>query len=135
MLSMTAMSGANLVTPSSWKLDASMTTVSIASSLSATEENAAPTLPTACDGMCALRRMWSMSSVVVVLPLVPVTAICSAAQNREANSISPSTCLPASFASSTCGLPLGTPGLTTSTSQSLKTEVHEVEWLFFGLSS
>ena len=76
-----------------------------------------------------------MSIVVVVFPFVPVTAICSARQNAEASSSSLTTCLPPSFASSTWGFPLATPGLTTTMSQSLNTDVHDVEWLFVGLSS
>lgn len=78
--------GSEISRPSNWKLEASITATSIASSLSATEENAAPRLPTAWEGMRAHFRMWSMRRVVVVLPLVPVTAICSALQNTEANS-------------------------------------------------
>ena len=135
MLSITAMSGAKKRIPSSWKLDASITAVSIASSLSATAENAVPMLPTTWEGMCAHFRMRSMSMTAVVLPLVPVTAICSAAQKRDANSSSPMTCLPASLASRSNSLSERTPGLVTTMSQSRKTAVLEVEWLFLGLSS
>ena len=112
-----------------------MTAVSSASSLSAMAENAVPMLPTAYERLPAALSMASMSMTAVVLPLVPVTAICSARQNDEASSSSLITRLPSRRASSTTSLVGGTPGLSTMRSQSANTRFEEVAWLFEGSSS
>ena len=43
-----------------------------------------PTLPTTATGSAASRWMWPIHSVVVVLPLVPVTAMNSFSTSRQA---------------------------------------------------
>ena len=54
-----------------------------------------PTLPATATGSPASRWMWPIHSVVVVLPLVPVTAMNSFGSSRQASSSSPSTGMPA----------------------------------------
>src|SRR3954447_20683529 len=59
--------------------------------------------------------MWPMSSTVVVLPFVPVTATNSFGMSRHANSTSPRTGMPRARASAITGASAGTPGdLTTA---------------------
>ncbi len=60
--------------------------------------------------------MAPVSSVVVVLPFVPVIPMTGFARNRAANSTSLQTGTPRARASRTTGLSLGTPGLLTSRS-------------------
>ncbi len=50
-----------------------------------------PTLPATATGTAASRWMWPIHSVVVVLPLVPVTAMKSLSSSRQPSSTSPST--------------------------------------------
>ena len=57
---------------------------------------------------------WPMSAVVVVLPLVPVTATMGASQRRYATSISEKTGTPVREIASTVGLLSGTPGESTA---------------------
>ena len=54
-----------------------------------------PTLPATATGAAAVRWMWPIHSVVVVLPFVPVTAMNSPGSSRQASSSSPMTGMPA----------------------------------------
>ena len=74
---------------SSWKLDASQTTVAAGSSSPASEESGVPTLPATATGSPAVRYRCPSSSTVVVLPLVPVTATNRFGIARQASSSSP----------------------------------------------
>ena len=58
--------------------------------------------------------MWPSSSVVVVLPLVPVTATKRLGIARQASSSSPITSMPRSRAAAITGASRGTPGLLTT---------------------
>ena len=60
---------------SSWNDDASHTIVASAATLPISDDAAVPTLPATATGRPASRWMWPIHSVVVVLPLVPVTAM------------------------------------------------------------
>src|SRR4051794_4016987 len=60
--------------------------------------------------MPASRWMWPISSTVVVLPFVPVTATNSFGMSRHANSTSPRTGMPRARASAITGASAGTPG-------------------------
>ena len=78
-----------------------------------------PTLPTTSTGTPAVRCRWPSSSVVVVLPLVPVTAMTSLGTQRQASSSSPRTGRPRSRAAAITGAVGGTPGdLTTARTRS-----------------
>jgi hypothetical protein len=70
----TARSGANSEESSSWKLEHSQTTVASGSTSPTRLASGVPTLPATATARPALRWRWPISSVVVVLPLVPVTA-------------------------------------------------------------
>ena len=97
---------------SSWKEDASQTTVAPAGRpLSASVDAAVPTFPATATGAPASRWMWPISSVVVVLPLVPVTAMNSLGISRQAISSSPITGNPRWRAAAMTGASWGTPGL------------------------
>ena len=114
-LSSTAPSGANSTASSSWKEETSQTTVASGARWPTSELSAVPTLPATATGRPASRWMWPMSSVVVVLPLVPVTAMNSLGISRHASSTSPSTGSPRSRAAAMTGACAGTPGdLTTA---------------------
>src|SRR3954452_1547721 len=114
-LSSTAPSGANSTASSSWKEETSQTTVASGARWPTSELSAVPTLPATATGRPASRWMWPMSSVVVVLLLVPVTAMNSLGMSRHASSTSPSTGSPRSRAAATTGASAGTPGdLTTA---------------------
>ena len=99
---------------SSWKEEASHTTVAPDEMRSARSATGAPTFPATATGSPASRWMWPMSSVVVVLPLVPVTAMNSFGISRQASSSSPITVAPRCCAAATTGASRGTPGLFTS---------------------
>src|SRR5690349_18772043 len=73
--------------------------------------SAVPTLPATATGSAASRWMWPIHSVVVVLPLVPVTAMNSFAMSLHASSSSPTTARPCALAATTAGAFWGTPGL------------------------
>src|SRR3954454_251375 len=114
-LSRTAPSGAKCPVSSSWKDETSHTTTVSGARASTSVLSAVPTLPATVTGMPASRWMWPMSSAVVVLPFVPVTATNSFGISRHANSTSPSTGMPRARASAMTGASAGTPGdLTTA---------------------
>ena len=94
MFSSTATSGANAVESSSWKLDASQTTVAAGSMAPARELTGVPTLPATATGTPAARCIAPISSTVVVFPLVPVTAMNSFGTSRHPSSSSPMTSSP-----------------------------------------
>ena len=83
-LSSTAASGAKASVSSSWKEDASHTTVAAGPTSPASEASAVPTLPATATGRPASRWTWPISSTVVVLPLEPVTARNSLGTSRQA---------------------------------------------------
>ena len=87
----TAASGANAIVSSSWKLDASHTTVAAGSSEPASELTGVPTLPATATGDPAARCIAPISSTVVVFPFVPVTAMNSFGTSRHPSSSSPMT--------------------------------------------
>ena len=99
----TAHSGEKYSVSSSWKLDASQTTVASASIASTSEASGVPTFPATATGRPAVRCRWPISSVVVVLPLVPVTAQKAFGISRQASSSSPVTSIPRSRAARTTG--------------------------------
>ena len=68
------MSGAKASESSAWKLDTSQTIVADSSSSPTSEASGVPTFPASATGSPASRQIAPSSSVVVVLPLVPVTA-------------------------------------------------------------
>ena len=68
------MSGAKASESSAWKLDTSQTTVVASSTSPTSAESGVPTFPASATGRPASRQIAPSSSVVVVLPLVPVTA-------------------------------------------------------------
>ncbi len=67
------------------------------------EVTAVPTLPATATGWAASRWMWPIHSVVVVLPLVPVTAMNSFPSRRQPSSSSPRTGMPRARAAATTG--------------------------------
>ncbi len=91
MLSSTAASGAKARVSSSWKEEASQAIVTSGPSEPTSEQAAVPTLPATATGRLASRWMCPISSVVVVLPFVPVTAMNSLGSIRHASSSSPMT--------------------------------------------
>ena len=97
-LSSTAASGANATVSSSWNDDASQTTSRPGRASPASDVSAVPTLPATATGSPASRWMWPISSVVVVLPFEPVTAMNSLGSSRQASSSSPTTGSPRSRA-------------------------------------
>ena len=66
--------------------------------------------------MPASRRMWYVSDVVVVLPLLPVMQTIRASVYRPASSISERIGMPRSTAARTMGAVSGMPGLLTISS-------------------
>jgi hypothetical protein len=114
MLSSTAACGAKRSVSSSWKDEASQATVASGGSSPTSEASGVPTFPATTTGRPASRWMWPISSVVVVFPLVPVTAMKSLGISRQASSSSPITASPRSRAAATTGASRGTPGLLTS---------------------
>ena len=77
------MSHANVCTSSSWKLESSQTTQAWGSIPSAASVRARPTLPATSTGRPAARMIAPSSSVVVVLPFVPVTPISGLPRSRR----------------------------------------------------
>src|SRR3984893_16358783 len=114
MLSRTAASGANACVSSSWNEEHSHTTVASPPTWSTSEHAAVPTLPATATGRPASRWMCPISSTVVVLPFVPVTAMNSFASNRHPSSSSPSTGRARSCAAAITGALARTPGLLTT---------------------
>ena len=103
---------------SSWKLESSATTVASAATSPGMAASAWPTLPPTATGSPASRKMAPVSSVVVVLPLVPVMPTTGLGRKRQANSTSLHSGTPRRRASCTAALASGTPGLLTSRSAS-----------------
>ncbi len=95
---------------SSWNEDASHTTVASPGTCPTSEDSAVPTLPATATGRPASRWTCPIHSVVVVLPLVPVTATNSLGMSRQASSSSPSTGEPRARAAWTIGRVLGYAG-------------------------
>ena len=114
MFNSTAASGAKSSVSSSWNEDASHTIVTSCSTEPTSELAAVPTLPATATGKPASRWMCPISSTVVVLPFVPVTATNSFGSIRHASSSSPSTGRPRSRAAAITGACAGTPGLLTT---------------------
>ena len=104
MLSSTAASGANSSVSSSWNDDASRHDRSLAVERPG-GERADRGADVARDRhrQPASRWMWPISSTVVVLPFVPVTATNSLGSSRHASSSSPSTGSPRSRAAAITG--------------------------------
>ncbi len=73
---------------SSWKLESSATTVASGGTSPGMAARAWPMLPPTATGSLASRKMAPVSSVVVVLPLVPVMPTTGLGRNRPANSTS-----------------------------------------------
>ena len=113
-LSSSAHSGANAEASSSWKLDASQTTVAAGSMLPTSEASGVPTFPATSAGTPASSWIAPSSTTVVVLPFVPVTAMNSFGRRRQASSSSPTTSRPRSRAATITGASCGTPGLFTT---------------------
>ena len=92
------MSGANASESSAWKLDTSQTIVVASSTSPTSDDSGVPTFPASATGRSASRQIAPSSSVVVVLPFVPVTATKRFGSSRQASSSSPSTGSPRSRA-------------------------------------
>ena len=123
MLSTTPTSGRQLGAQCSWKLDSSAARTSTRGSASSTSVTGRPMFPQARAAMPASRQIASSIAVVVVLPLVPVTAShvrrgpnSSASSARHASSTSPQTGIPAPAAASSNGESGRQPGLVTTRS-------------------
>src|SRR4051812_33682192 len=101
-----ATSGAKRTESSSWNDEHSQITVTAGSTAPTSDDSGVPTLPAATD----LGTIAPSSSVVVVFPLVPVTATNSFGSSRQASSSSPMTGTPASRAAAMTGASCGTPG-------------------------
>ena len=99
---------------SSWKLEASQTTVAAGSIAPARDASGVPTFPATSTGRPASRYMAPSNSTVVVFPLVPVTATNSLGISRQASSSSPTISSPRSLALTITGACWGTPGLFTT---------------------
>src|SRR5579883_1327618 len=80
-----------------------------------------PILPPTCTGTLAVRRMWPMRLVVVVLPFDPVTPMVWPRSSGAASSTSPITSTPRSRAATRGGKSAGTSGEMTMTSQPANT--------------
>jgi hypothetical protein len=78
------------------------------------DDSGVPTFPASATGRPASRQMAPSSSVVVVLPFVPVTATNRFGRSRQASSSSPSTGTPRSRAAAITDASFGTPGLFTT---------------------
>ena len=109
------MSGASASESSAWKLDTSHTMVASGSTSPTSEDSDVPTFPARATCSPASRQIAPSSSVVVVLPFVPVTATNRFGRSRHASSSSPSTGRPRSRAAAITGASFGTPGLFTTT--------------------
>ena len=105
---------------SAWKLDTSQTTTTRGPVCPTSDESGVPTFPATATGQPAARRTAPSISAVVVLPLVPVTAMKRFGSSRHASSSSPNTGMPRSRAAAIAGAVPGTPGL-------LHHAVHAVE--------
>ena len=117
-LSSTPTSQRKRSTPSSWKLESSHTIVRPGSMRPANDDSAVPTLPALTLGTPPRSSMAAVSSVVVVLPFVPVmpTIGLRSSSRRYASSTSAHTGIPAERAARTIAASSGTPGLLTSRS-------------------
>ena len=93
--STTATSAWNVSMSSSWKLDSSATTQASGSIRPGSSVSARPTLPATSTGSPPARSIAPISSVVVVLPLVPVTPTNGLGSIRWASSTSLHTGTPA----------------------------------------
>ena len=91
----------------SWKLESSTMRTSKASGMRTASSTGTPMLPTAATRAPEAAMRCSVSCTVVVLPLVPVTQIHSAARTlsrtRQASSMSPQTGMPRLSAQATIG--------------------------------
>ncbi len=113
MLSSTATRQRSSWTSSSWKDDSSQITQSACS----TAVSGAPTFPATATSRPAARNIAPISSVVVVLPFVPVTPTSGrSGWSRQPSSTSDQTGMPRARAAATSGRSPGTPGLFTRTS-------------------
>src|SRR5581483_9909668 len=116
-LSRTATSHANSCTSSSWKLESSQTTLTPGAIASATVVRGRPTLPATSTSRPAARKIAPRSSVVVVLPFVPVTPTTGLPGSRRyPSSTSLHTGTPRARAAAASGDSAGTPGLFTTSS-------------------
>jgi len=114
----TATLGRNVSVASSWKELISTTAQSSCALRAATSLKGNPMLPQASARMPAALSSAAVSPVVVVLPLVPVTAITGQRQLRKASSISPRRGMPASTGLRASGTTGSIPGLSTAKSKS-----------------
>src|SRR5918999_2088864 len=105
----TAIRGRNSCTSSSWKLDTSLTISSPGGTASTSPVSGRPTFPATGAPSIA-----PSSSLVVVLPFVPVTATSGLSSSRKPSSSSLQTGTPRALASRTSAFSAGTPGLLTS---------------------
>ena len=120
MFSTAATRGRNSAVLSSWKLEASATTMPSAGKSSACSDKGVPILPPTSTGRTWARKSSPVSAVVVVLPFVPVMAMTSASIARQASSSSPTMGTPRARTRTRAGSVSGTPGLTTTSSASAK---------------
>ena len=95
---------------SSWKLDSSHAIQVSGETRPGSSESARPTLPATSTGTPPARSMAPHSSVVVVLPLVPVMPTIGFCNIRDASSTSLHTGTPSARAETTVGSESGTPG-------------------------
>ena len=123
----TPTSGRQLGAQCSWKLDSSAASTSTRGSASSTSVTGSPMFPHARAAMPASRQIASSIEVVVVFPLVPVTASHvrrgpnnSAASARHASSTSPHTGTPDSTAATNNGESGRHPGLVTTSPTELR---------------
>ncbi len=96
---------------SSWKLESSQAIQAPGSTRPGSSDSARPTLPATSTGTLPARSIAPTSSVVVVLPLVPVIPMIGLGSMRAASSTSLHTGTPARRAAATGGACPGTPGL------------------------
>jgi hypothetical protein len=90
----TPVSGAKNSASSSWKLEASQTTVASGSISPTSDASGVPTFPATATGSPAVRHRCPTSSVTVVFPFVPVTATNRFGRSRQEASSSPITGIP-----------------------------------------
>ena len=113
MLSQTPTAGLKVAMVSSWKLLTSTTTRSTVEPLSTCPIRGLPILPPTKTRSPERVSISPKRAVVVVLPLVPVTASSGLRKKRAASSISPTTATPRRRASARGSRVWGTPGLRT----------------------
>ena len=99
---------------SSWKLESSQAIQASGEIRPGSSDSARPTLPATSTSTPPARSISPISSVVVVLPLVPVTPTIGLGSMRDASSTSLHTATPCSRAAATVGSEPGTPGLLTT---------------------